>query len=132
MIPYVHISIYTQKIIGCHSVHYCTHSSPARGQGFRNENVSQVEKSAQLFHPHSLTPLSTIPQPPLNHPYTPLNPYKPLFQPIPTPTPIIRTHTWGVHFTKTPPTYIGNPSLPNTPKITPFLSPLHGLNHKYK
>lgn len=121
--------IRTKKIIGCHSVHYCTHSYAYGGQGFRNDSDSQVEKSAQLFHPHSLTYPSTTTQPPL-HPSKP--PYKPLFQPIPTPTPIIRTHTRGVHFTKTPPTYIGNPSLPNTPKITPFLSPLHGLNHKYK
>lgn len=71
---YVHISIYTQLVHGYAYAHYRTHTHTARGEGFRNESGSQVEKSRQLFHPHTYaTPTPYLP-PSYDPPTHPSNP----------------------------------------------------------
>ena len=62
ILVYIH-----EPLHGSAYAHYWTHSSTARGMGFRNENVPQVENLPQLFHPHTYaTPTPHLP-PTYNH-----------------------------------------------------------------
>ena len=48
ILVYIH-----EPLHGFAYAHYWTHSSTARGAGFRNESFPQVENLPQLFHPHT-------------------------------------------------------------------------------